>query len=225
MEFEQVVVVGVGGIGGYLVWPLLTYLAHNEDLPKHVVLVDGDLVEEKNLARQFFHLDDVGQNKAEAWVNHLGDMDNIQVFAKPDYLVDSNAEQLIPEKTVVFSCVDNHFTRKIIHDVSCRLKDILVISGGNEYDDGNVQIFKKIKGKTKMPSLIKYHPEIEFPEDKNPEDQSCEELSQSAPQLLITNFEAAALMLTSYWRVLQGHEDCEVNFDMKTGNVLSVARK
>lgn len=63
---RQVVIVGVGGTGGRLV-PLVTQLLTTTPLTKRakVILMDGDIVEEKNCKRQLFIPSEVGKNKAD----------------------------------------------------------------------------------------------------------------------------------------------------------------
>lgn len=61
--------VGAGGTGSYVL-PLLLE-RYEQERSKHLVLVvDGDVLEERNLLRQGFYLDDLGLNKAQALVKH-----------------------------------------------------------------------------------------------------------------------------------------------------------
>lgn len=62
---SQVVIFGVGGTGGRLV-PLVTQLLATQHFTKRakVILMDGDIVEEKNCKRQLFIPSEVGKNKA-----------------------------------------------------------------------------------------------------------------------------------------------------------------
>lgn len=63
---SQVVIFGVGGTGGRLV-PLVTQLLATQPFTKKakVILMDGDIVEEKNCKRQLFIPSEVGKNKAD----------------------------------------------------------------------------------------------------------------------------------------------------------------
>lgn len=62
----NVVVFGCGGTGSRLI-PLVTQLLSSHEFTKNVkvILVDGDIVEDKNTKRQLFTKMDVGKNKAE----------------------------------------------------------------------------------------------------------------------------------------------------------------
>ena len=58
----RIVMIGAGGTGGHTV-PHLYRLLHTLDRPVEVILVDGDMVEKKNLVRQNFIASDLGKNK------------------------------------------------------------------------------------------------------------------------------------------------------------------
>ena len=66
------VVVGAGGTGGYLIPQLVRQISlRNQEHTRRtgllhtVTLYDADVVEEKNLQRQNFIIQDIGKNKAE----------------------------------------------------------------------------------------------------------------------------------------------------------------
>ncbi len=63
---QKVVVIGCGGTGSRLIPPLAQLMSTLQTLiSPEMVLVDFDIVEEKNLSRQNFAKADVGKNKAE----------------------------------------------------------------------------------------------------------------------------------------------------------------
>ena len=113
-------------------------------------------------------------------------------------------------------CVDNHKTRMLVSNYSKTLTDVTVISGGNELTDGNVQIYVKKSGTDLTPDLCAYHPEIANPDDKLPEELSCEERAQSDPQLYFTNLTVATIMCWAFYNaVVKGeYEKSEVYFDI-----------
>jgi hypothetical protein len=104
----------------------------------------------------------------------------------------------------------------IVSNYCKELQDVTLISGGNEFTDGNVQIYVRKEGKDLTPDLCAYHPEIANPDDKLPEEMSCEELSNSDPQLYFTNLGVATLMCWSFYNVVikEQYERSEVYFDM-----------
>ena len=60
----KIIMLGAGGTGGYIA-PHLYRLLHTLERPVKVIIVDGDIVEEKNLIRQNFVASDIGRNKAQ----------------------------------------------------------------------------------------------------------------------------------------------------------------
>jgi hypothetical protein len=101
--------------------------------------------------------------------------------------------------------VDNHPSRLLVSTHAGTLKDATLISGGNDFHDGNVQVYVRRDGANLTPSLSRYHPEIAAPRDRNPADLSSEALAAAgAPQLLFANLTVAALMLNAFYAWQQG---------------------
>lgn len=74
---SEIVVVGCGGTGSWLLPKLVKTI--NDGIRKSIIrkdvkliLIDGDIVEEKNLVRQNFIEQDIGQNKAEVMASRYG---------------------------------------------------------------------------------------------------------------------------------------------------------
>ncbi len=103
----------------------------------------------------------------------------------------------------------------MLHRYASTLKNVVLISGGNELTDGNVQLYVRREGVDLTPKLTDYHPEIENPTDKSPDEMSCQELEESSPQLLFTNMSVATLMCQVFYNFMQGNvKFSEVYFDM-----------
>ena len=217
---RRIVIIGLGGIGSLVVQALCPFLNFSTDIWT-LVLVDGDEYEEKNRARQAF--DELGP-KADlqtAWVARKYNRVLVQSIAQ--YLSVDGTEGTTPVSSairsgdIVFSCLDNHKTRKMVADHCAHLRDVVLISGGNEYTDGNVQIFVRRQGQDLTCRLEKYHPELASPRDKAPFEMSCEELAASSPQLIFANLTAACLMLNAFYALEQQKLDWqkpEVYFDI-----------
>jgi molybdopterin/thiamine biosynthesis adenylyltransferase len=215
---EKIVIIGLGGIGSILLERMARYLNFArmaEDMNREILLVDGDSYEDKNLERQEFRT--MG-NKASVKADEI-DMQyrNIKIDDYPAYINDANIADVIRERDTVFMCVDNHKTRMIVSNYCSQLKEVTLISGGNEFFDGNVQIYVRRDGVDLTPDLCRYHPEIQNPDDKLPEEMSCEELAESDPQLYFTNLGVATIMCWAFYNVvIQGDlERSEVYFDMR----------
>jgi molybdopterin/thiamine biosynthesis adenylyltransferase len=197
---EEISIIGLGGIGSHLANIIGRYVNSIKE-ETTINLIDGDFYEIKNLQRQEFGLGKSGLNKAEAQCLELKDKFKRIYFKEfKEYISEENIKEIIKENQTVFVCVDNHKTRKLISKFADTLQNIDIISGGNEYIDGNVQLYIRRKGEKITPSLTDYHKEIEEPGDKLPSELSCEELAmESAPQLLFTNLTVATLMCWVYY--------------------------
>lgn len=198
---RKIKVIGVGGIGSYLIDPLARYLSHTEDNCE-ITIIDGDRYEERNRERQKFLN---CQNKATETMNLLKDQfPNVHFRSKEDYVTEDNVITTIREGDVVFMCVDNHATRKTVSQRCSELDNVTLISGGNDYTDGNVIVYLRKDGEDITKSPVDLYPRIAQPEDKNPgeltaeERQGCQVEAVQNPQLLFTNFAIASMMLNCY---------------------------
>jgi hypothetical protein len=220
-------VVGLGGVGCALL-PHLAVFLRSTGKSVRLVLIDGDEFEAlSNSKRMIFH--EVG-NKAEVKAKEirqtLGDACNINVIAIPEYITNENLERLIKPNDIVFLCVDNHPTRKLVSDQLAKLTNGVIVSGGNEGVDpprergtyGNAQIYIRRDGKDLTVPLGKYHPEIANPKGKLPSDMDCIEMAFSMPQILFTNLAVASAMLNTFYALLCGKLTYqEVKFDVLEG--------
>lgn len=218
---RKVKIIGLGGIGSYLAEPLCRYLNYLSKLPNaesyEVTLIDGDKYESKNQDRQIF---DRFENKAEVTAEMLRKkFIKIHFRHKGEYIIPDNVVSLVREKDLIFLCVDNHKTRKLVSDRCKELDDVTLISGGNEKTDGNVIYYRRQDGEDVTRSPCDLHGQIMNPTDKNPgeggERQGCEEIALEDPQLLITNFAAASHMLNVFYASTQDRAKFEqVFFDI-----------
>ena len=198
----EIKAIGIGGIGCALLPFLCRYLQYSGE-PARVTLIDGDRFERSNAARQAFS--GLG-NKAEVKSRELArEFETVAFRSKPEYVTEDNVARLIGEGEVVFLMVDNHASRHLVSRHVSSLADLSLISGGNDYEDGNVQVYIRQGGLDLTPSLARYHPEIAAPQDRNPAELSCEELmAAGAPQLLFANLMVASLMLNAFYALRQG---------------------
>jgi len=199
---QEIKAIGIGGIGCALLPFLCRYLQYSGE-PARITLIDGDRFERGNAARQAFS--GLG-NKAEVKSRELArEYEALAFRSKPEYVTEDNVGRLIGEGEVVFLMVDNHASRHLVSRHVSSLADLSLISGGNDYEDGNVQVYIRQGGLDLTPSLTRYHPEIAAPQDRNPAAMSCEELmAAGAPQLLFANLMVASLMLNAFYALRQG---------------------
>jgi len=230
-NFDKIYIVGLGGIGSELSEKISRFINYSIKDSFDIVLIDGDSYEHKNLERQVF---ENMKNKAESKLEELNrKFKNICFSSFNDYINKDNINSIIKDNCIIFICVDNHPTRKLISDHASKLNNVILISGGNEYEDGNAQLFIKLNGNSLTPKITDYHPEIENPVGKMPHEMSCEELSQSEPQLYFANCFAAILMCAIFYNVKNCLKDNKINnfipndiyFDINTVRVNAIRRE
>ena len=223
---KKIKVVGAGGIGGVLLPTLSRYLAYSPDKEDIVLtVIDGDTYEPRNRERQSFHR--IG-NKAEVTVERLKqDFPDISIRACGEFVTQDSAEYLLEGGDTILLCVDNHKTRKLVSDFCRDMDSVVLISGGNEYTDGNIQVYVRKDGvDMTLPLANRFHPEVQMPRDRSPHEIGCGEEALVEPQLLITNFMIAALMLNAFWASSQGIlAYCEVYACIKGNNCRAVVRR
>jgi len=218
-------VVGLGGVGSIVARYLAVILAA-KDKALRLVLVDGDTFTESNAARQLFVY---GGNKAEAIQQELLDRfggSSLQIEAIPEYVTPKNARQLLREGDILLTAVDNHKTRLLLNDRCQELKNVTLISGGNDGVGekergtmGSIQVYIRRGGKDVTPPLTHYHPEIAKPTDRRPDEIDCVEALESQPQLLITNMMTATCILSTLSLHVSGDSlhYSELSFDVADG--------
>ena len=219
----EIKAIGIGGIGCALLPFLCRYLQYSGERAR-VTLIDGDRFERGNAARQAFS--GLG-NKAEVKSRELArEYEAVAFRSRPEYVTEDNVARLIGEGEVVFLMVDNHASRHLVSRHVSSLADLSLISGGNDYEDGNVQVYIRQGGLDLTPSLARYHPEIAAPQDRNPAALSCEELmAAGAPQLLFANLMVASLMLNAFYALRQGRLNySEVYLDILQNASRAVSR-
>jgi molybdopterin/thiamine biosynthesis adenylyltransferase len=224
-----ITIVGLGGVGSIVARYASVFLASLPD-NSSLLLVDGDKFEPSNASRMLFGRHG---NKARVIRNELlprfrGSRLGIAAVAK--YVAKETISGIIWPENIIILCVDNHATRKLVNDHCAKLKNIVLISGGNDgvgKDSsgavrrgtyGNVQIYVRRGGRDLTPSLSEYHPEIANPKDKHPADLNCTELVVSKPQILFANLAVASAMLNTLLLYLSGKTHYgELSFDIAEG--------
>ena len=218
----DVKVLGVGGIGGALV-PFLARFLDAHEPSARLTLIDGDEFEARNRERQAVP---AYGNKATVVAAELARAcDRLSVRAVPEYIGEGNVASLVEDGDYVLLAVDNHPTRRVVSDQCGRLRDVILISGGNDLHDGNVQVFIRQGGEGRCAPLTRYHPEIASALGPLPGDDGCDLQAAASPQLLVTNLAIAAAMLSAFYACLRGmlaYE--EVYLDILAGRMNPVVR-
>jgi hypothetical protein len=231
LDGRAIKIIGLGGIGTWVAQALVQFLASLRAVCQ-VWLVDGDSYEESNHSRALFQ--SYG-NKAAVKAAELEALarGGPTIIPVPRYVTPRNVRRLIEEGDIVLLCVDNHKSRKCLGNAAGKLRNVLVISGGNDGTEqpsggtfGNVIVYCRENGRDVTNPLTQFHPEIAHPTDKGPYELSCADLAQSsAPQLLYTNMQVATTMLCALLTWLNGRLAYEeVYLDILDAKMTPVAR-
>lgn len=196
------ILLGAGGTGSLLAEPLARAM-RGETL----IVIDGDTVEDRNLARQAFSVFDIGSNKAEM-VAHGLRMKSLDAIAAPRYLDATNIESMLHEGDTVLITIDNFPTRALIDRYAANLWNFTIINGGNEVDTSSCQVHIRRKGADVTPRISYQHPEITRP-GKDRSAMTCAELAATAgnEQTIAANMMSAAWMLRAFMDVRAADND------------------
>lgn len=220
---QRYLMLGAGGTGSALLRPLARYLtaSHaNKGTDWVLGIMDGDDLEDRNLARQIYDPQWVTMNKATAAEGTLQDAGHgDSVGAITGYLGPDNIEHYVTDGDTVLICVDNFKVRALIEDHGLTLPNLVVINGGNELDTGSCQIWVRRDGQNITPPLTFLHPEIrEGTIDRA--GMSCDEAAAlpGGEQLITANLASALWILTSLMAVEANDiRWTEIQFDLTKG--------
>ncbi len=103
IKSKKIIVLGVGGVGGYVCESLVRSGIHN------LTIVDFDTIEETNLNRQIIALHStLGQKKVEVLKNRLLDINpDLNIEAISDRLTSNNIEDNLNSYDYVIDCLDD----------------------------------------------------------------------------------------------------------------------
>jgi len=192
-------IVGCGGVGGWVIHALVKTLTKRDTL----ILIDKDVLEEKNIDRQLFKTDDIGQTKASAMHNLLVDEARCKIEFVEEYINIDNPDVLEganPRSWIIVGA-DNHPARAAALHFSDKLGSSCIIAA-NEYEDAEAYMYKPEWKDGPLDPRI-YYPELLTETEGDPLRPPCTgEILESAPQLAIANMCAAsyAMWLLWFWR-------------------------
>ena len=214
LQHINVVQVGVGGTGSYLVPPLkrfLMSLVKSTSYTANYYLVDNDTVEEKNTLRQNFNTDDIGKLKCEVFKD-----DNL-IQPLPIKLEPSVYNLLLNKLTnrnkdittinVIVGCVDTIQARVNIADLLELLYNkhfpnsiTFYVDSGNYINTGQSYVFDYQK---KTASEIKEEINKYFVENKDAvEMDELPSCTNNGDQSIAANFQAASLLYNIVTEIL-----------------------
>jgi hypothetical protein len=223
----QFLIVGVGANGSHffrglcqdLRTHLNAYKGNSYNCPfylDHIMLVDGDLVEKKNLGNQLFEEDEVGEYKVCALAERYGEHYNLEVLRRTEYIRDvSEISRLMIKRTsntrialpVIVGMLDNNATRQLLDTYfrSEEVENLLYLDAGvhgvsldrwekprpDTGNSGQVCVGLKFNGNIVLEPVGGLYPEVLT--DVESQMPGCGVLIQSAPQRGSTNKFAAQI--------------------------------
>lgn len=205
----DIVVVGCGGTGSHYIKELgrLIYGKQGAGHNLRLILVDGDVVEEKNLVRQAFLKQDIGRNKAQVMAEILDQAYGGKAEYYDSYIDSAlDLKKMVRNNAVVMlvGCVDNHQCRQSMHKFYIESRDCIYMDSANEFSAGEVVVGSRIGGMEMYPDRCQYFPEVLEAQGQRRSEESCEALNVSEPQHMLTNQIAAWILLVNTMKVLDG---------------------
>jgi len=195
-----------------------------------IVIIDSDVVEEKNVVRQnFVAPQDIGKYKVEVLSERYGNVYDLNIPARPEevnnaqYLIDVLQKSIAgfkPTISCLLGCVDNNRTRQVFNEAFEKFEGHLVYGdSGNDEWTGQIIFGMKSSEGVILPPVAHYYPDILEDTDKFPSQLSCQEQAVSSPQNIATNVLAATQMFALINQLFTGDgiESYGVNFEALTG--------
>jgi hypothetical protein len=182
----MIAIIGCGGVGS-IIAPVIAKMTK-----QNIILVDGDIYEQRNLERQQFPASAIGKTKATVLANRLEQENpSLEVTAIESFYTEFT--RLPDSVTAVFVCIDNNKGRKhIVGNAS----DALYVFCANENETGDAFVWRKGQD---FPQHLLAETEEEV--------ESCQVRVQEVPQLAMANMAAATAGL--YLWYAHTHPDFE----------------
>jgi len=148
----NIMVVGAGGTGGYLVRDLARFIyalrEKGDSRQFSISLIDGDEVEAKNVLRQNFMARDIGKKKSDILAKRYAGAFGIEIQSVSE-MADANLLNQLHKydnvrgqtiQNIVVGCVDNHNARRAMKQYSDSKSNVYWIDSGNETKSGQAVI-------------------------------------------------------------------------------------
>lgn len=186
MRHGNVIIVGCGGIGGWLAAALAYTLKSGQ-----VTLIDGDIVEEHNLDRQRFSPMHIDAPKVEALAETVKFSKGVKVVTRNEYLTPQTLD--LGRDPLFLVGVDNHPARASALAQTHILNGMCFI-GANETADAEAYCWAAGWPLTSHPGM--YYPDIMTDKTDDPLLPPCTgEEQERFPQLAVANMQAASHMM------------------------------
>lgn len=139
LKEKTVLVLGLGGVGGYIVESLARCFIGK------LILVDYDIIDESNINRQIIALNStIGRKKTEVLKERIKDInEECNVITIDEFIDDTNYLELFKNKIDYFVDACDHIPTKKLVINYCLKNNIPIISSmgtGNKMDPGKLEI-------------------------------------------------------------------------------------
>lgn len=196
-------VVGAGGTGSLLARDLPKLLIGT---PHKMTIIDHDTVERKNIIRQGYQEQDIGDNKAVALSRKINSLYPTECEFRDQYVTERSLLELVKKNKkytpVIIGCIDNDATRTMLEKAADQLDEAVYIDSANSEYEGNIYIYIRDHDKTqgKMRSQC-----YKLENDKHPSEMSCmDQAAAGNVQYLVTNAKMAVAVLEHCNALLEG---------------------
>ena len=184
---RAIFVVGVGGTGGLLA-PKLAKILLGSDIK--LWIIDGDIVEQKNVERQPYQQFNINENKAVALSRKIKSNYDITVYEYSNYLTGDEITKISFDENysevIIIGCVDNHSTRILLENQFDSLDNCIYIDSANDETTGSIFISKRQERVKSGVVRSDVFPEIKLINDHPT--RTCEaEISRGNMQQMVTN--------------------------------------
>lgn len=240
----HIVVVGAGGTGGYA-FPNLCRLAYdlNQKGERDIILtlVDGDVIEEKNVNRQNFFIPDIGKKKAELLASRHSKLFGMEITSVDAYIEDEESFKevcFVPGYfTILVGCVDNNRTRQLFHEMYEKYPEEMIwVDSGNKEFAGQVVVGYNTQRKLeegvrtphmfKLPSVTEVYPSVLEEQDaKFNSEVSCDDAAVANIQNIAANNTSANCVFNVVNQLVGGDGKLTtfmVNFDARSGSCQAI---
>lgn len=210
----NVVVIGAGGTGSELMSQLFKI---NYTLIKlggagiDLTLIDDDIVSESNVGRQSYYEFDVAQEKAKTLVERFNTFGGLNWKYNTCRVNKNNIGSLLPNKSFLFTCVDNPVARVDIGEYLANHleKNVMWIDGGNSQSEGQI-VFGSYERRndlsySRLPSVFDLYGAQLKTQDYVPT-ESCSHAEAIRSQTLGINNAIALQMTQFFWQLVREGE-------------------
>lgn len=103
--YQTIAIIGCGSLGGFLA----NFLAHDENVKK-LIIVDNDIVEEKNIKNSIYTTDCVGKPKVVCLKDIINKFSSIEILYMNEMYVEDRT--ILPKYDLLIDCRDHTYSRK-----------------------------------------------------------------------------------------------------------------